>query len=143
MNLNYAEPKEMTSKNGTLKQKSIERGGDMGDGYYHFDHDATDLPKIGETYFVYSTKNVGPNCLRAGNSVEGLAWDNDRELIENGMGGNMDSSIKKFHGWRGTTSDNCVCAYGVRKCIGATMISYKKTCHFIVEFGPDLVADKE
>lgn len=34
-----------------------------------------------------------------------------------GIGGNMDSSIKRFHGWRGTTNDIALYAHGVRKII--------------------------
>ena len=40
-----------------------------------------------------------------------------------GIGGNSNRDIKKFHGWRGTTNDVAIYAYGIRK------IQSIKICH--------------
>ncbi|HIQ83052.1 MAG TPA: hypothetical protein IAA52_08105 [Candidatus Pullichristensenella stercorigallinarum] len=59
-----------------------------------------------------------------------------------GISGNMDSSIKRFHGWRGTTNDVAQYAHGVRKIIrvGATDEWGEKTKYTV---GADLHPDWE
>lgn len=41
-------------------------------------------------------------------------------VAPNGISGNMDPSVKRFHGWRGTTNDVAVYAHGLRKVLKVT-----------------------
>jgi hypothetical protein len=40
---------------------------------------------------------------------------------ETGFGGNMNSHIKRYHGWRGTTNDKSTEAIGVREVLSVTV----------------------
>ena len=61
-----------------------------------------------------------------------------------GFGGNMDPTVRKFHGWRGTTSDAVCTAYGVRMVekIDARILA-DDSARVRVLLGRDLVADKD
>lgn len=72
------------------------------------------LPTIGKLYAVATRKNVGPNGAR---SPEGLLFNNSDEYFSAGWPGNSNPSIGRFHGWRGTTNDWSVYAFGVRRCL--------------------------
>lgn len=57
-----------------------------------------------------------------------------------GVGGNIDSSDKMFHGWRGTTNDRYFEAYGVRKIIKVSTVD---VLDYKITVGPDLHPDWE
>ena len=42
------------------------------------------------------------------------------DISEHAYPGNVDPSIKRYHGWRGTTNDIAVYAHGVRKVLKQT-----------------------
>lgn len=70
-------------------------------------------------------------------------WD-DRDRYEiriapNGIGGNMDRSVKRFHGWRGTTNNISVTAMGRRE---IKKIRTLKNGTVAVTVGPDLDPDE-
>lgn len=63
---------------------------------------------VGTDAVLVSTTDVSPHALRAGTHPKyWLSFDLD------GVRGNMDSSIKRTIGWRGTSNDRCVDAHGV------------------------------
>ena len=88
--------------------------------------------KIGAEVMLYSKQDVSPNSLRAGGSKEifSLMFD-----APSGIGGNIDNSITRYHGWRGTTSDIETYAYGLRK---ITHIRQLKNDTVAVTVGKDL-----
>lgn len=63
---------------------------------------------VGEIVILYSRENI----LKGGGEKFYC-----KRLSEhpNGLGGNMNPNICRFHGWRGTTNDIEVYAYGVRE----------------------------
>ena len=61
---------------------------------------------VGDAVLVYSREN-----LMTGKSEWGLRKD----FAETGYPGNMDSSVRCYHGWRGTTNNVSVTAHGVYK----------------------------
>jgi hypothetical protein len=71
--------------------------------------------EINKLIMLISRENVSPNVLRAGTGkpVFDIIFDAD-----DGIGGNSNNNIKRYHGWRGTTNDVSVCAHGLRKIIG-------------------------
>ena len=59
---------------------------------------------VGDEVLVYS------EC----DTMTGKEWFNISKLLaHDGYPGNVDSSIRRYHGWRGTTNDIAVYAYGV------------------------------
>lgn len=106
---------------------------------------AVDMPVVGKKYFVWTREYVGPN--RSQRAKKQIRWTDDPEtnanLIKNGMGGNSNNFIKKYHGWRGTTDDNAVYACGVRVCLVADRKELKKTVQYKIVFGADEAADHE
>lgn len=60
--------------------------------------------KIGDNYILVSRENI-----LTGSTTYRLVPDNG------GISGNMDPSIKRYHGWRGTTNDISTYAYGLRR----------------------------
>lgn len=101
--------------------------------------DEPDLPEEGKKYFVWCISNT----MKKGGDDYHLRFSSDQELINNGMGGNSNHNIKRFHGWRGTTNDIAVHACGVRICEKVIVKDYIKTTHYRVVFGEDLAIDKE
>jgi len=95
------------------------------------------LPKKGELYFLYETNDVSK---RAGK--EDFYYSDNPDWIENGMGGNMNSTVQRFHGWRGTTNDISTYALGVREFLGSEITIRTKTISYKLIFGPDLKIDK-
>lgn len=61
-------------------------------------------------------------------------------IAPDGIGGNMNRSIKRFHGWRGTTNDISVTAMGRRE---IKKIRTLKNGTVSVTVGPDLDPDEE
>lgn len=137
----------LSSKNGTLVQKIINEKDDTRDMYgnRYLEIDSPDVPIVGKKYFVWVSHYVGPNSNY--DSSEKLRWSDDDErnaaLTENGMGGNLDHTIKRFHGWRGTTDDIHISAMGVRTCTEATRTEYQKTVHYKIVFGADECPEKD
>lgn len=58
----------------------------------------------GDAVLVYSRKHIIHG---------GTKWGFRKDFAETGYPGNSDSSIRRFHGWRGTTNDICTEAHGV------------------------------
>lgn len=55
-----------------------------------------------------------------------------------GIGGNMDPNIKRYHGWRGTTNDMDCQAHGLREIID---IDADSNGRVVITIGPDLRPD--
>ena len=91
------------------------------------------LPITGNQYFLYETNNI--SCRT--NKVDFFYSDNPY-WIENGMSGNMDSSVTRYHGWRGTTGDIATYALGVHVFLGVEKTIYSNTIKYKLTFGPDL-----
>lgn len=64
--------------------------------------------EIGAQAVLVSNTDVSPNALRSGTRAEYmLSFD------LHGVPGNMDRSIKRVSGWRGTTNDRSIDAHGL------------------------------
>lgn len=48
-------------------------------------------------------------------TTTGTVWHELREPTPGGIPGNMDASIRRYHGWRGTTNNVSTYALGLRK----------------------------
>lgn len=57
-----------------------------------------------------------------------------------GVGGNMNPSVKRYHGWRGTTNDISTDACGVHQV--EEILQYKNG-NVKIKLGPDLKADEQ
>jgi hypothetical protein len=93
--------------------------------------------KLGQRAILVGFEDVNPDVLRRGGSPERFELLFDRP---DGIGGNMDQNIKRFHGWRGTTNDSCCTAYGLREIV---KIRELKNGTVAVTVGPDLVPDQD
>lgn len=102
--------------------------------------DRIQIPEKGKSYMFLINEYVGPG--NGGNDIDYFITDNE-DVIENGVGGNSNPNIKRFHGWRGTTNDIATYAYGVRKCEYVTIKKYKNTVHTTIKFGKDTTIDFE
>ena len=100
-----------------------------------------ELPEPGKLYFVYTREYVGPN--RNIERQQTVKWSTNRTLLTDGMGGNSNQHIKRFHGWRGTTDDWAIYAHGVRKCTNVIRREFAKTVHYRIEFGADEAAGRD
>lgn len=60
-----------------------------------------------------------------------------------GIGGNLDYSVKRFHGWRGTTNNISITAHGLRRVIKVTDKEDDYEVYQKVTVGPDLHPDWE
>ena len=58
-----------------------------------------------------------------------------------GYPGNSNPKVWRLHGWRGTTNDVCVYAYGWRRV--ETIKRYKRGCRYSVILSPDLMPDNQ
>lgn len=112
----------MTQK--TLKVK-INKGG--------FEYEFTKPLEIGEEVMLIEKQNENTGdsefCLRKGN----------------GVGGNMNREIRKYHGWRGTTNGIATYAHGLRKIIKAGEVVEDEYGDYVqkVTVGRDLKPDEE
>jgi hypothetical protein len=88
-----------------------------------------ELPEIGKIYMVAESHNVGsgPLDLR-------VIFDADNG---EGWSGNSDHTIKRYHGWRGTSNNRAFFAMGVRKCLAAKITGFRSKKVRIV-FGNDI-----
>ena len=69
--------------------------------------------KPGDEGCLVIKTDLSPNAYAAGcggQPIKALLYHNPE-----GFPGNMDGNRRKLHGWRGTTGDICVTAYGWRK----------------------------
>lgn len=61
--------------------------------------------KVGDKYILVERTNIN-----TGKTEYKIRKDNGE-----GIPGNMDASVKRYHGWRGTTDNISVYAYGLRE----------------------------
>lgn len=113
---------------------------------YRDDHEAYDaaysaethlLPTVGSKYMVWTIDYVGPNSHLSKGPTIGWCTDNGE-----GIAGNSDPRSRRYHGWRGTTDDFSVYAYGLRECIKVAVTGDRSKKVRIV-FGSDLVLGKD
>ena len=66
-------------------------------------------------------------------------------IAPDGIGGNSDNNIKRYHGWRGTTNNVSITAHGLRRVIKVRDSDPDKTfvVYQTVTVGPDLHPDWE
>jgi hypothetical protein len=110
----------------TLKDSSIQvtyRG-----EYRELEHR---IPGVGEKGILVTSEHVYKNTNEVG---VGFMPDNGE-----GIPGNMDRNICRYHGWRGTTNDVATYAHGLREVIARR----ETTNTTVVTFGPDLKADEK
>lgn len=103
--------------------------------------DAPELPEPGKDYLVYMRSDVGPNLHER--EPDMIRWNDDPEMLERGFPGNSNPSIRRFHGWRGTTDDTHIEALGVRKCLDVKRKEFEKSVRYHLLFGADQVKDQE
>ena len=70
--------------------------------------------KVGDPVILYSRENT-----MTGKTLYNIVPDNGM-----GIGGNLDSSVKRYHGWRGTTNDVSIHALGCRKILAISDYNY-------------------
>lgn len=96
----------------------------------------TDLrfePKVGQEVILVGRENV--NVQRSGYEKFTIV---DAPA---GIPGNMDHSIKKYHGWRGTTDDIALYAYGLRKILKVQAVDMGADYGYKITVGPDMHPD--
>jgi len=91
------------------------------------------LSDIGKIYMVAVCQYVGPkNDLQP--KYDHILFEEDNG---EGWAGNSDHTVKRYHGWRGTTNDWSICGEGVRRCLSASISGERsKVIRFV--FGKDL-----
>lgn len=90
--------------------------------------------RVGERGTLFCRENVSPNALRSGRTHDqwGLRFGED------GIPGNSNHEITRYHGWRGTTNDVSISAHGYREIVA---IRELKNGDIAVTVGPDLRPD--
>lgn len=70
--------------------------------------------QVGTEVILYSHTNVSPNAIRNGTDIPHY-----KIMLDNGegIGGNLNRNIKRYHGWRGTSCDISTHVYGLRKIV--------------------------
>lgn len=91
---------------------------------------------VGNTAMLVSHCNVSPNALRRG-TVDRYSLVFNRP---DGIGGNLNPNITRYHGWRGTTNEVSCYAHGLRE---IKSIRSLKNGTVAVTVGPDLTADED
>jgi hypothetical protein len=105
-------------------------------GYSHDDesHNAV--------YSTYETKyKIGNHAMLV--SRENLKTEEKKFFLkfdDDGISGNSDHTIKRYHGWRGTTDDISITAHGLRK---ITKIKKLKNGQIAITVGSDLTPDEK
>lgn len=100
---------------------------------YRESYDCQDL-KIGDEVILLEKRWVNEDAVR---------WDYAPHA-GHGIGGNMNSSIKRYHGWRGTTNGISTTAHGVRKVLSIEESPHKDYRDRVkIVLGPDLHPDWE
>ena len=90
--------------------------------------------QVGTRRTLVSAEDVSPNAMRG--YGERTRW----HLVEGPVGGNSNSNIRRYHGWRGTSNDWSTTAHGERKVL---RIRTLKCGDVAVTFGPDLRPDDD
>lgn len=67
---------------------------------------------VGNQALLYSITDVSPRSQQHGTRPK-YDLDFDPTSIAEGLPGNSDPGVRRHHGWRGTTNDQSVDAYGV------------------------------
>jgi hypothetical protein len=95
------------------------------------------FPAVDVVYMVATDTYVGPtNHVHPKHDAIIFKPDNGE-----GWSGNSDHTIKRYHGWRGTTDGWSLYGEGVRKCIDAYVTGNRsRTVRFV--FGKDLKKDQ-
>lgn len=70
---------------------------------------------------------------------KGTKWHGLIPFTGEGVGGNMDNSIKRLHGWRGTTNNHSVTACGVHAITASCSLKTRDAVHLTL--GPDFYPD--
>lgn len=91
---------------------------------------------VGNTAMLVSHTNVSPNAINRG-TVDCYSLIFDRP---DGIGGNSNPNITRYHGWRGTTCDVSCHAYGLRE---IKKIRSLKNGTVSVTVGPDLYPNED
>lgn len=92
---------------------------------------------VGNTAMLVSHCNVSPNAIREGRSIDSYSLVFNRP---DGIGGNTNPNIKRYHGWRGTTNDISCYALGLHEIV---KIRALKNGQVAVTVGPDLRPDED
>ena len=130
-------------KTKTLRERLIIYHEPRGRGYRWVDWANVDLPQPGQIYFVWRRQFVGPGDKPSQQPAFELQWSSDDRLISHGMAGNVDSSTRRFHGWRGTTNGWSIEALGVRRCYAAAKKQFTYRSRYRIVFGPDLKPSRD
>lgn len=72
--------------------------------------------------------------------LKGTRWHELRRHTEGGIPGNMDSKVRRYHGWRGTTNNISTDAMGLRRVLRIT--NYKNGSVKIT-LSDDLLPDEQ
>ena len=88
-------------------------------------------PKVGQVVILISRENV----MSGGKEEFSIVKDQD------GIRGNADSSIKRYHGWRGTTNDVTLYAHGLRKIAKVESVDLGANYGYKITVGKDLYPD--
>jgi len=136
-------------KNGTVKivVRSTEKHSEYGRiDEYDVDEYAEKFV-VGETTCFIEWDNVSPNALRSNENFKKIQpsheYDKNGKKIPNilGIRGNSNGDIRRFHGWRGTTSDQFLYAIGLRTVLSNTKL--KRGYGFSIILSNDLAADQD
>ena len=91
--------------------------------------------KIGAQAMLVSHTDVSPNACRRGTVDHfSLVFSTD------GIGGNSNHNIKRYHGWRGTTNDISCYAHGLREIV---KIRTLKNGQIAITVGPDICPNED
>ena len=90
-------------------------------------------PRVDGKYLLVMFSYVGPN-RKPKDTEDQLVFVNDVQCLEEGWPGNSDHNIRKFYGWRGTTDDTSVHAYGLAICKSVTVKSFQSSGRYTFEF---------
>ena len=88
------------------------------------------VPRVGQEVILIGRENV----MRGGEEFTII------NALE-GIGGNMDSNVKRFHGWRGTTNDIALYAHGLRKITKVESVDLGADYGYKITVGKDLHPD--
>lgn len=125
-------------KNDQIIRTIVNEKYDTGDTYVTLprfqEMNRPELPEVGKMYLVEEREDVGPHGK---NTKPTLGWWDDELMLSEGFPGNSDRSVRRFHGWRGTTDDVSVYAHGVRKCLSVTRREFAKSVRYRIVFGAD------
>jgi hypothetical protein len=96
------------------------------------------MPKLHEKYVVCSRGNI------MSDDTDNMFLKNDEKTIEDGVSGNSDHTIRRFHGWRGTTNNISINAHGLRECVSIKTRKLKNgNIRFWIQFSEDLTSNFE